>query len=162
LADYVRQTEDSTIKPAYVLVVSTVLLVVGIAVALYEWGLSFTHIGAIVCVFLGLSGITVGSILRVVSDPKATATIVNDAGPVLSATGGVFLIVWGQAFLALAFISSWRLVFPSNKQLPVGVGAGGGGLPTIGDLVQLLQALTVAPTWLSMGVVGAALTGVGA
>lgn len=79
---------------------------------------------------------------------------------VLGTAAGLRLILWGQAFIVLGFIASWRLLYPPKQALPLAPGAS--ELPTVGDVVQLIQALTVAPTWLRMTVVGLVLTGAGA
>lgn len=111
------------------------------------------------CLVAGLLLLLGAMFFWLVTGRDKTAVVVAEGQVVLGTGAGFVLVLWGQAFIALGFISSWRLLYPSKQSGPILVG---GGMPGVGDVVQLGQALTVAPTWLGMTVVGVALTGAGA
>lgn len=136
------------------------LVLAGISAAVHEWHFSGGQGVAIVATTTGIIACIVSVFLWLVIGPKSTATVVSEGRVVLGAGAGILLILWGQAFVALGFVASWRLIFPSNGSFPPKIG--GGGIPSVSDFVQLLQALTVAPTWLGMTVVGTALIVTGA
>lgn len=138
---------------------AAVLLVVGTLAALYQWHLARWQVVAAVCLVTGLLLLAGATFFWLVTGPNKTAAVVAEGQIVLGTAAGLLLVVWGQAFIALGFISSWRLLYPSKQSGPILVG---GGMPGVADVVQLIQALTVAPTWLGMTVVGMALTGAGA
>jgi hypothetical protein len=137
------------------------LTLAGVIAAMSQWRLPRSATVATVCLLFAVLLLFYATFMWLITAEKPTATIVDEARMVLATTCGVVLVLWGQAFVALAFIASWRLVFPPHQSLPVTVGAEG-PIPSVSDVVELIQALTVAPTWLGMTVIGIALTGVGA
>lgn len=76
--------------------------------------------------------------------PDRTATVVAEGQVVLGTGAGLILVLRGQAFIVLGFIAAWRLLYPPKQALPLAPGAT--ELPSVADVVQLIQALTVAPT----------------
>jgi len=143
-----------------VFVVAAVLLLLGTLVGLDQWHVKTGQAAAIVCLVGGLLLLLGATFFWLVSGSDKTATVVAEGQVVLGTGAGLILVLWGQAFIALGFIASWRLLYPPKQALPLAPGAT--ELPSVGDVVQLIQALTVAPTWLGMTVMGVALTGVGA
>jgi len=136
------------------------LLVVGTLAALYQWHLGQWQVVAVVCLVTGLLLLAGATFFWLVTGPDKTAEVVTEGQIVLGTAAGLLLVLWGQAFIVLGFIASWRLLYPPKQALPLAPGAS--ELPKVGDVVQLIQALTVAPTWLGMTVVGLGLTGAGA
>jgi hypothetical protein len=139
--------------------VAAALLVVGTLAAAYQWQMARGQVVAALCLVAGLLVLAGATFFWLLTGPDKTADVVAEGQIVLGTAAGLVLVLWGQAFIALGFISSWRLLYPSKQSGPILVG---GGMPGMGDVVQLMQALTVAPTWLGMTVVGMVLTGAGA
>lgn len=142
------------------LALAAVLLVVGTLAALYQWHLSLWQVIAVVCLVAGMLLLSGATFFWLVTYRDKTAVVVAEGQTVLGTGAGLILVLWGQAFIALGFIASWRLLYPPKQALPLAPGTT--ELPAVGDVVKLIQALTVAPTWLGMTVVGIALTGAGA
>lgn len=136
------------------------LLLVGTVAGLDQWHLKREAAIAVVCLVAGLLLFLGATFFWLVTGRDKTATVVAEGQIVLGTAAGLLLILWGQAFIVLGFIASWRLLYPPEQALPLAPGAS--ELPTVSDVVQLIQALTVAPTWLGMTVVGLVLTGAGA
>jgi len=132
---------------------------VGTLAAMYQWHLSRGQAISVVCLVTGVILLFGATFFWLVTGSEKTATVVAEGQIVVGTAAGVLLVLWGQAFIVLGFISSWRLLYPPKQSGPF---LEGGGMPGVGDVVQLIQALTVAPTWLGMTVVGVGLTGVGA
>lgn len=139
---------------------AALLLIVGTVVALYQWQVSQGQAVAFVCLISGLLLLLGAMFFWLVTGREKTAVVVTEGQIVLGTAAGLLLILWGQAFIVLGFISSWRLLYPPKQALSLAPGVS--ELPTVGDVVQLIQALTVAPTWLGMTAVGIVLTFVGA
>lgn len=139
---------------------ATSLILVGTVTGLYQWHLSRGQAATAVCLLAGLLLLLGAMFLWLVTGDDKTVTVVAEGQIVLGTGAGLVLVLWGQAFIALGFIASWRLLYPPKQSLPTTVGSS--GLPGVSDVVQLIQALTVAPTWLGMTVSGVGLTGVGA
>ncbi len=138
------------------------LLIVGTVVALNQWHLRQGQAVAVLCLISGVLLLLGATFFWLVTGPDRTATVVAEGQVVLGTGAGFVLVLWGQAFIALAFIAAWRLLYPPKPPKHGGQALPGAGMPGLSDVVQLIQALTVAPTWLGMTVVGVVLTFVGA
>jgi hypothetical protein len=140
--------------------VAAVLVVVGAVFAVFQIPISWGSRLALLLSGFGVIGVAAGCLWALIEGPEKAAKVIDEGRVVLVAISGVVLVLWGQALLALGFVASWRLVFPPRSTTLIAPGVP--QLPSISDAVQLLQALTVAPTWLGLTTVGLALTLVGA
>jgi len=129
------------------------LLIVGTVVALNQWHLRQGQAVAVLCLISGVLLLLGATFFWLVTGPERTATVVAEGQVVLGTGAGFVLVLWGQAFIA-----SWRLLYPPKPPKHGGQALPGAGMPALSDVVQLIQALTVAPTWLGMTVVGVVLT----
>lgn len=150
-------SSNSPTKVVWCLFTAAVIgLLIGMLVGFNVWGLSLAQAVTLASLIATLVFSVAGGAIWAARAPAVSLQAVAQFRIVMGSAGGILVVLWGQVFIALGLVSAWRLIFPAS---PMAGGAPGvPTLPSVGDVVQLIQALTVAPTWLGMTVLGTALS----